>query len=89
MARMVLCKRLCNRYVLHVHVLLYVISIIPDELFGQCLTQQQERFRYRVTAGLLDRLQSLLQMLMKKGLSHPPICLWLLHPLCLALTLDS
>ncbi|KAK2857625.1 hypothetical protein Q7C36_005544 [Tachysurus vachellii] len=40
-----------------------------DELFGQCLTQQQERFRYRVTAGLLDRLQSLLQMLMKKGLT--------------------
>ncbi|XP_053353724.1 receptor-type tyrosine-protein phosphatase-like N isoform X2 [Clarias gariepinus] len=40
-----------------------------DELFGQCLTQQQERFRYRVTAGLLDRLQSLLQMLMRKGLT--------------------
>ncbi|KAK3575159.1 hypothetical protein QTP86_020933, partial [Hemibagrus guttatus] len=39
------------------------------ELFGQCLTQQQERFRYRVTAGLLDRLQSLLQMLMRKGLT--------------------
>ncbi|XP_046726717.1 receptor-type tyrosine-protein phosphatase-like N isoform X3 [Silurus meridionalis] len=40
-----------------------------DELFGQCLTQQQERFHYRVTAGLLDRLQSLLQMLMRKGLT--------------------
>ncbi|XP_017336981.1 receptor-type tyrosine-protein phosphatase-like N isoform X3 [Ictalurus punctatus] len=40
-----------------------------DELFGQCLTQQQERFRYRVTAGLLDRLQTLLQMLMRKGLT--------------------
>ncbi|XP_062853739.1 receptor-type tyrosine-protein phosphatase-like N [Trichomycterus rosablanca] len=40
-----------------------------DELFGQCLTQQQERFRYRVTADLLDRLQSVLQVLMKKGLT--------------------
>ncbi|XP_073726952.1 receptor-type tyrosine-protein phosphatase-like N [Misgurnus anguillicaudatus] len=40
-----------------------------DELFGQCLTQRQERFRYRVTAVLLDRLQSLLQMLMKQGLT--------------------
>ncbi|XP_047669241.1 receptor-type tyrosine-protein phosphatase-like N isoform X2 [Tachysurus fulvidraco] len=40
-----------------------------DELFGQCFSQQQERFRYRVTAGLLDRLQSLLQMLMRKGLT--------------------
>ncbi|XP_051987091.1 receptor-type tyrosine-protein phosphatase-like N isoform X2 [Xyrauchen texanus] len=40
-----------------------------DELFGQCLTQRQERFRYRVTAVLLDRLQSLLQMLMRKGLT--------------------
>lgn len=55
---------------LYVHAFLYAISVIPDELFGQCLTQQQERFRYRVTAGLLDRLQSLLQMLMKKGPSH-------------------
>ncbi|XP_058258917.1 receptor-type tyrosine-protein phosphatase-like N isoform X2 [Hemibagrus wyckioides] len=44
-------------------------SATYDELFGQCLTQQQERFRYRVTAGLLDRLQSLLQMLMRKGLT--------------------
>ncbi|KAK9972846.1 hypothetical protein ABG768_023608 [Culter alburnus] len=40
-----------------------------DELFGQCLTQRQERFRYRVTAVLLDRLQSLLQTLMKEGLT--------------------
>ncbi|XP_026069845.1 receptor-type tyrosine-protein phosphatase-like N isoform X1 [Carassius auratus] len=40
-----------------------------DELFGQCLTQKQERFRYRVTAVLLDRLQSLLQTLMKDGLT--------------------
>uniref|UniRef100_A0A8C2DZ18 Protein tyrosine phosphatase receptor type Nb n=1 Tax=Cyprinus carpio TaxID=7962 RepID=A0A8C2DZ18_CYPCA len=40
-----------------------------DELFGQCLTQKQERFRYRVTAVLLDRLQSLLQTLMKEGLT--------------------
>ncbi|XP_051563633.1 receptor-type tyrosine-protein phosphatase-like N isoform X2 [Myxocyprinus asiaticus] len=40
-----------------------------DELFGQCFTQRQERFRYRVTAVLLDRLQSLLQMLMRKGLT--------------------
>ncbi|XP_073707950.1 receptor-type tyrosine-protein phosphatase-like N [Garra rufa] len=40
-----------------------------DELFGQCLTQKQERFRYRVTAVLLDRLQSLLQTLMKQGLT--------------------
>ncbi len=43
---------------------------VTDELFGQCLTQQQERFRYRVTAVLLDRLQSLLQTLMKKGEFH-------------------
>ncbi|KAL7826150.1 hypothetical protein SRHO_G00338880 [Serrasalmus rhombeus] len=40
-----------------------------DELFGQCLAQQEGRFRYRVTAALLDRLQSLLQMLMKEGLT--------------------
>lgn len=40
-----------------------------DELFGQCLTQRQERFRYKVTAVLLDRLQSVLQMLMRKGLT--------------------
>ncbi|XP_051568386.1 receptor-type tyrosine-protein phosphatase-like N isoform X2 [Myxocyprinus asiaticus] len=40
-----------------------------DELFGQCLTQRQERFRYRVTAVLLDRLQSLLQLFMRKGLT--------------------
>ncbi|XP_077055371.1 receptor-type tyrosine-protein phosphatase-like N isoform X2 [Siphateles boraxobius] len=40
-----------------------------DELFGQCLAQRQERFRYRVTAVLLDRLQSLLQTLMKEGLT--------------------
>lgn len=40
-----------------------------DELFGQCLAPQQDRFRYRVNAALLDRLQSLLQMLMKEGLS--------------------
>ncbi|KAA0713205.1 Receptor-type tyrosine-protein phosphatase-like N [Triplophysa tibetana] len=38
-----------------------------DELFGQCLTQKQERFRYKVSAVLLDRLQSVLQMLMRKG----------------------
>lgn len=43
---------------------------VTDELFGQCLTQQQERFRYRVTAVLLDRLQSLLQTLMKEGEFH-------------------
>uniref|UniRef100_A0A673HIR6 Receptor-type tyrosine-protein phosphatase-like N n=1 Tax=Sinocyclocheilus rhinocerous TaxID=307959 RepID=A0A673HIR6_9TELE len=42
---------------------------VTDELFGQCLTQKQERFRYRVTAVLLDRLQSLLQTLMKDGLT--------------------
>uniref|UniRef100_A0A8C1DGK5 Protein tyrosine phosphatase receptor type N n=2 Tax=Cyprinus carpio TaxID=7962 RepID=A0A8C1DGK5_CYPCA len=42
---------------------------VTDELFGQCLTQKQERFRYRVTAVLLDRLQSLLQTLMKEGLT--------------------
>nr|XP_021327397.1 receptor-type tyrosine-protein phosphatase-like N isoform X1 [Danio rerio] len=40
-----------------------------DELFGQCLAERQERFRYRVTAVLLDRLQSLLQTLMKEGLT--------------------
>ncbi|XP_057194466.1 receptor-type tyrosine-protein phosphatase-like N isoform X1 [Triplophysa rosa] len=40
-----------------------------DELFGQCLTQKQERFRYKVTAVLLDRLQSVLQMLMREGLT--------------------
>ncbi|XP_051997112.1 receptor-type tyrosine-protein phosphatase-like N isoform X4 [Xyrauchen texanus] len=40
-----------------------------DDLFGQCLAQRQERFRYRVTAVLLDRLQSLLQLFMKKGLT--------------------
>lgn len=40
---------------------------VSDELFGQCLTQQQERFRYRVTADVLNRLQSVLQVLMKKG----------------------
>uniref|UniRef100_A0A3B1IT93 Protein tyrosine phosphatase receptor type N n=1 Tax=Astyanax mexicanus TaxID=7994 RepID=A0A3B1IT93_ASTMX len=40
-----------------------------DELFGQCLVPQQDRFRYRVNASLLDRLQSLLQMLMKEGLT--------------------
>lgn len=46
---------------------------VPDELFGQCLTQRQERFRYRVTAVLLDRLQSLLQTLMKEGEFHMQI----------------
>ncbi|TSK62561.1 Receptor-type tyrosine-protein phosphatase-like N [Bagarius yarrelli] len=46
-----------------------VTSATYDELFGQCFTQQQDRFRYRVTAGLLDRLQTLLQMLMRKGLT--------------------
>ncbi|XP_059427383.1 receptor-type tyrosine-protein phosphatase-like N isoform X2 [Carassius carassius] len=40
-----------------------------DELFGQCLTQKKERFHYRVTTVLLDRLQSLLQTLMKEGLT--------------------
>lgn len=40
-----------------------------DELFGQCLAPQEDRFRYRVNAALLDRLQSLLQMLMKEGLT--------------------
>ncbi|XP_066520203.1 receptor-type tyrosine-protein phosphatase-like N isoform X2 [Hoplias malabaricus] len=40
-----------------------------DELFGQCLVQQEGRFRYRVTAAVLDRLQSLLEMLMKEGLT--------------------
>lgn len=47
-----------------------VFLCITDELFGQCLAQQEGRFRYRVTAALLDRLQSLLQMLMKEGQSY-------------------
>lgn len=46
---------------------------VTDELFGQCLTQKQERFRYKVTAVLLDRLQSLLQTLMKEGEFHMEI----------------
>uniref|UniRef100_A0A8B9HMV8 Protein tyrosine phosphatase receptor type Nb n=1 Tax=Astyanax mexicanus TaxID=7994 RepID=A0A8B9HMV8_ASTMX len=42
-------------------------------LFGQCLGPQQDRFRYRVNASLLDRLQSLLQMLMKEDQLNPKL----------------